>query len=212
MDGTHIRWPNGAQARVFGASTYEEADKLRGLNHSLLWCDEIAAWKQLEYVWQMAMMGLRLNVSKEGEWPRVIATTTPRKLKFLKELVNTSTTRLAMHASTKDAIHLPERQRQWLLEMYGGTRLGEQELEGKLLDDVDGAFWNSTMIDDNRTKNIEELKDKTPAEIKNMMRRIVIGVDPATTANSPTDRTKRESDDTGIVIARYRFKWTLLYF
>ena len=61
-------------------------------------------------------------------------------------------------------------------------RQRERFLEGKFLDEVEGALWKRSMIDPYRVCNIPELQ------------RVVIGVDPAVTSNS-------ESDHTGIVAA-----------
>lgn len=202
VGGTHIRWPNGALARVFGASTMEEVDKLRGLNHSLIWCDEIAAWKQLEYAWQMLMMTLRIRINNPEEWPRVVASTTPRNIKFLKQLMKNETTRISAPAKTEDAIHLDERQRRNLVDQWGQTRIGKQELEGLILDDVEGALWKSEWIDDTRIRLPSDKAEasKIIEQYANNMRRIVIAVDPATTSKAPS-RGSKGSDFTAITVA-----------
>ncbi|AKB35603.1 hypothetical protein MSSAC_2787 [Methanosarcina siciliae C2J] len=69
-----------------------------------------------------------------------------------------------------------------MLEKYQGTRLGRQELDGDILDDNPNALWKRT--------NIEEFKVPRPPALD----RIVVGVDPATTANLT-------SNDTGIIVA-----------
>ena len=61
-------------------------------------------------------------------------------------------------------------------------RQRERFLEGKFLDEVEGALWKRNMIDPYRVCNLPELQ------------RIVIGVDPAVSSNS-------ESDNTGIIAA-----------
>jgi phage terminase large subunit-like protein len=43
-----ISWPNGASATMFSS---EEPDRLRGPNHDLAWCDELASWSNQEAVW-----------------------------------------------------------------------------------------------------------------------------------------------------------------
>lgn len=48
-----LEWPNGAAAHVFSA---EEPDRLRGPQFELAWCDEIAAWKDSEAVWDTLQM------------------------------------------------------------------------------------------------------------------------------------------------------------
>ena len=63
-------------------------------------------------------------------------------------------------------------------------RKGRQELNAEVLDDIDGALWTYSMIDSARL----------PAGMKQDYSRIVIAVDPATTAGE-------NSDETGIVVA-----------
>jgi phage terminase large subunit-like protein len=63
--------------------------------------------------------------------------------------------------------------------LYGGTRLGRQELDGELIDDFEGALWNRDMLEACRVAAAPQL------------RRIVIGVDPPITSGG---------DDCGIVV------------
>jgi phage terminase large subunit-like protein len=74
-----ITWRNGAVASIFSA---EEPDRLRGPQHGLALCDELAAWQTPTACWDMLLFGLR-----EGRNPQVCITTTPRPIKLLKDLV-----------------------------------------------------------------------------------------------------------------------------
>jgi phage terminase large subunit-like protein len=68
---------------------------------------------------------------------------------------------------------------------YEGTRLGRQELNAEILDDVPGALWNRARIEDTRWpahRNVPELI------------RIVIAIDPAVSSGD-------EADETGIIVA-----------
>ncbi|KKL60283.1 hypothetical protein LCGC14_2206890, partial [marine sediment metagenome] len=76
-------WPNGAIGLTFSG---ERPDRLRGPQCGLLWADEIAAWKYQE-TWDMAMFGWRLK--HNGKDPKAIATTTPRPIPVIKELMTT---------------------------------------------------------------------------------------------------------------------------
>src|SRR3546814_13334017 len=49
---------------------------------------------------------------------------------------------------------------------YGGTRLGRQELDGELIEDVEGAPWTRALPEERRTRTHPGL------------RRVVVGVDP----------------------------------
>jgi phage terminase large subunit-like protein len=71
-----------------------------------------------------------------------------------------------------------------LMSKYAGTRLGRQELDGEIVDDVPGALWTRAMLDMQREKEKPE------------MARVVVGVDP-----SGTDGSDDEGDPVGIVAA-----------
>src|SRR5204862_8003448 len=72
-----LTWANGAVATLFSA---DEPNRLRGPQHDLAWCDELAAWRYPQ-AWDMLMFGLRL-----GADPRCVVTTTPRPIKLIREL------------------------------------------------------------------------------------------------------------------------------
>jgi Terminase large subunit, T4likevirus-type, N-terminal len=57
-----LTWPNGARATLFNAT---EPDQLRGPQHSLAWCDELAKWQYAEETWDQLQFGMRL-----GKHPR----------------------------------------------------------------------------------------------------------------------------------------------
>src|SRR3546814_16564340 len=65
-----LSWKNGAQAFVYSAA---EPGQLRGPEHHLAWCDELAKWAHATAAWDNLQLGLRL-----GTQPRVAVTTTPR--------------------------------------------------------------------------------------------------------------------------------------
>jgi phage terminase large subunit-like protein len=74
-----LTWPNGVQATMFAS---EEPDRLRGPQHGAAWCDELAAWRNIESTWENLQFGLRT-----GKRPRQVITTTPRPIKLLRELL-----------------------------------------------------------------------------------------------------------------------------
>jgi phage terminase large subunit-like protein len=171
-----LTWPNGATASTFSS---EEADRLRGPQHDLAWADEIAAMAEPSGVWDMLMFGLRI-----GAHPRWLATTTPKPVKLLRELLaregrDVVVTRGSTFAN---AANLAPSFLEGIKARYGGTRLGRQELEAELLSDVPGALWQLDWIDRDRVERAPELK------------RIVVAVDPAVSTNEG-------SDETGIVVA-----------
>jgi phage terminase large subunit-like protein len=130
-------------------------------------------------VWDMLMFGLRI-----GAHPRWLATTTPKPVKLLRELLaregrDVVVTRGSTFAN---AANLAPNFLEGIKARYGGTRLGRQELEAELLSDVPGALWQLDWIDRDRVERAPELK------------RIVVAVDPAVSTNEG-------SDETGIVVA-----------
>lgn len=167
-------------AKVFGFSG-EEPDRLRGPQHGLAWVDE-ACWIDLiEDVWDNLMFGLRLDYGVPGG-ARVLATSTPRPIKWLKARLAEPNTRLVRVSTYENIDNLDPHFRERIINKYEGTRKGRQELHGEILEDVEGALWNTAMIDNYRF-------DEDPTDLE----RIVVALDPA------GSKTKR-SDETGIIV------------
>jgi phage terminase large subunit-like protein len=132
-------WPNGAMAFLYSA---EEPDQLRGPEHHLAWCDELAKWEKPEAAWTNLRLGLRL-----GERPRTVVTTTPRPLPLLKELMADPKVAVTRGATRENATNLPPAFLEAVEAAFAGTRLGRQELEGELVEEVEGALWTPAMIE-----------------------------------------------------------------
>ncbi|WP_442953530.1 DNA-packaging protein [Paracoccus sp. (in: a-proteobacteria)] len=167
-------WANGATATCYSA---HEPEALRGPQFDAAWVDELAKWKKAEDVWDMLQFALRL-----GEHPQQVITTTPRNVGVLKRILGNAST-VVTHAPTDaNRAYLAESFLAEVEARYGGTRLGRQELEGVLLDDVEGALWTTPMLEAAR-------QDEAPR-----LDRIVVAVDPAVTGGAG-------SDECGIVVA-----------
>jgi phage terminase large subunit-like protein len=170
-----IKIKNGSIIYTYSA---EEPDRLRGPQHHFVWADELAAW-QYPDTWAQMQFGLRLGIH-----PQVVVTTTPRPTPLIKDLIKRETTAITRGSTFDNAENLSESA---LLEMqlrYAGTRLGQQELYGVVLDDNPGALWNRALLEGTRIQ-----RDALPPLV-----RIVVGVDPAVTSGE-------ESDMTGIIVA-----------
>jgi phage terminase large subunit-like protein len=157
-----ITWPTGSQAFVYSGANPEA---LRGPEHDYAWCDELAKWPQPEAAWDNLMLGLR-----RGRLPRALATTTPRPIALLRRLLaraDVATTR----GRTADNVLLAKPVVDHATELYGGTRLGRQELDGELIADFEGALWTREMV--------EKGRGPMPAALA----RVVIGVDPPASAS-----------------------------
>ena len=128
-----VLWRNGAIAQGFSAA---EPDGLRGPQFDAAWCDELAKWKRPEEAWDNLQFALR-----RGREPRALVTTTPRPLALLRRLLEDPRGAVTRAASEVNAANLAQG---FLVDMrarHSGTRLGRQELDGEIVEDVEGAFW-----------------------------------------------------------------------
>jgi phage terminase large subunit-like protein len=142
VGGQYVIWPNGARARLFSAENARTVDRLRaGGNRCFDWWEELAAWPQLREGIDQAEFGLRV-----GDHPQVVITSTPKPRKEIKDLVADEDT-VVTHASTADNPYLPEKRKAALYKRYGGTEKGKQELEGRLMEEAEGALWRRAWID-----------------------------------------------------------------
>jgi phage terminase large subunit-like protein len=69
-----------------------------------------------------------------------------------------------------------------IISRYEGTRLGRQELNAEVLEDVEGALWSNALIEVGRVTKVPD------------MARTVVAIDPATTSGE-------NADETGMVVA-----------
>ena len=104
-----VTFANGALATLYSA---EEPERLRGPQHGFAWCDELRAWKYADDAWDNLQFGLRL-----GEHPRVVATTTGKPTRLLRELIRREGVDVVVtRGHTLDnAAHLPPSQLRYLL-------------------------------------------------------------------------------------------------
>lgn len=139
-----IKLGNGSLIVVVGADT---PDRLRGYNLSGAWADEIASWRRPATWYEALVPALRI-----GEYPRAVVTGTPKPVPLVKELMGRKDGSVAItRGRTLDnAANLSKAALDELLARYQGTRIGRQELDGELLEDVEGALWTLTSIEDSR--------------------------------------------------------------
>ena len=158
-----LHFESGAVATLYSAAA---AENLRGPEHHVAWCDELAKWPKGDAAWDNLMMGLRL-----GETPRVLVTTTPRPTALMRRIMalpGFAETR----GGTNDNPYLPSTFVEAMVASYGGTRLGRQELDGELLEDVEGALWSRGLVE----------RCRIDADSIGKPVRVIIGVDPPATA------------------------------
>ena len=172
-----LLWPNGATAQIFSAHNPEA---LRGPQFDAAWLDEMAKWRKVQDTWDMLQFALRL-----GERPQQVITTTPRNLNLLREVIEADSTVMTQAPTEANRANLATSFLDEVKRRYAGTRLGQQELEGALLDDAEGAFWSSAQIEALRIEEAGGLD------------RIVVAVDPPVTGH-------KGSDACGIVVVGAR--------
>lgn len=162
-----LEWPNGAVAQIFSAS---DPESLRGPQFDAAWCDELAKWRKGQQAWDMLQFALRL-----GTAPRQVVTTTPAANPQLAALLAAPTTVTTRAPTAANRMHLAPGFLESITARYGGTRLGRQELDGEMLDDVEGALWPWRLI---------EAARQLPAV---PLDRIVVAVDPPVTGGAGSD-------------------------
>ncbi|MDE1905693.1 MAG: DNA-packaging protein [Rhodospirillales bacterium] len=161
--GTVALWPNGAVAHLFGVHTRNDVDRLRaGGNRCFDLREEVAAWRYLADGMTQADLGLRRGIAR---W---IGATTPRSRPTIRKLDASPLVKVS-RATTNDNPYLSELDRQRLYDQFGNTSVGLQELEGQIIDEVDGALWHQELIDQYRV-----LREEVPR-----LRRVRTYVDPS---------------------------------
>lgn len=178
-DHAQIRMHNKTLIRFYGAS------KTRGRQSHLTYVDELFTWfetethreKKLEIAYQELM-----TITRLGDNPRMLITSTPQPVKILKQMYERSKAQndiTIISGSTFDNPYLSEAYKKELLDAFGNTRRGQQELYGMEQWEVPGALWKESDI--LRSKNTEDLV------------KILVAIDPACSNN-------KNSDETGIVV------------
>ena len=167
-------WPSGAVAYCFSA---EDPDGLRGYQFDAAWADEMCKWRHPEETWSNLQLALRI-----GSRPRQVVTTTPRPMALLKRIINSEKTAIHSASSYANRENLAEAFFSEIVESYEGTALGRQELLGELIEDLQGALWNWSMIEAARISLAPDLD------------RVVVAVDPPAGSGS-------DADECGIIVA-----------
>lgn len=173
-----LTWRNGAIATTYSA---DEPERLRGPQHEAAWCDELASWRYPD-AWDQLMFGLRL-----GDNPRCVVTTTPKPSRIIRELLNDPKVVVTRGRTSENRANLAPAFLDQIVRRYEGTRLGRQELDAELLEDVPGALWTRDMIEAARVS-------LTGGVSLTDLVRIVVAIDPAVTSGE-------DSDETGIIVA-----------
>lgn len=165
-------WPNGVIGILYSG---DEPDQLRGPQHQTAWVDEPAKFQYPDDAWANLEMGMRV-----GD-PRIVATSTPRPIKLVRDLMADAGTINTTGSSYENIDNLSKSYIERIINRYEGTRLGRQELHGAVLDDVEGALWTHSLIEQYRVTEHPRLY------------RVMVGVDPKV--------AKSAASETGIIVA-----------
>jgi len=168
---------------IYGYSA-DQPERARGANLWGAWCDELGSWRY-EATWHEGLV----PALRKGEKPRIVVTTTPRPTKLIRDLFGRKdgSVHITRGSTWENALNLSATALAELKHRYEGSRLGRQELEGELLEDIEGALWSRTVIDQYRVGK-EEVPNLT---------RVVVAIDPAVTSGD-------ESDESGIVVVGHQ--------
>lgn len=180
-----IHFPSGA---VGITRSGEEPERLRGPQFTKFWLDEPAACKYPQEVWDQIQFGFRLA----GSNLRGVITGTPKPIALIRTLVADPDTVITRGSSDDNIANLDPKYIAKVLDPYRGTRLGRQEIDAEILDDVPGALWKRKQIDDLKIHKDPQTNDY-PIQWNRIVR-IVVAVD-------PTVSHDENSDEAGIVVA-----------
>lgn len=140
------------------------------LVHNCKWRYASETFDQLEF-------GMRT-----GSNPQKLISTTPKPTMLLKAVMKDPGTVITRGSTYDNVANLAGKFLDRIRRKFEGTRLGRQELDAEVLEDLDGALWKRSNIDQYR---IQE-KDLPP------LVRIVIAIDPAVSS-------EENSNETGII-------------
>ena len=162
-----LRFAGGAHATLYSGAS---PDMLRGPEHDFAWGDEIGKWPCAQETWDNLQLGLRRGLA-----PQAVVTTTPRGGSIVAAITaepDCVRTGGSSHANP----YLPAAFLRAVVRRYAGTRQGAEEIEGRIIADVEGSLWPAKLVERCRSRG-------GPETLAAAARRVVIGVDPPASAN-----------------------------
>lgn len=193
VDG--VVWtPSRRELVLPGGSTWttfsgEAPDQLRGPAQHVAVVDELAAHNGKPGVdgltaWDNVRIGTRM-----GRHPQVVASTTPKRTAVMRALLAEARTKPTVHLRqmrTLDNAWLAQVYLDTVVELFGGTTIGRQELDGVMLDDVEGALLTQEVFDTTRVNRLPPGGPRGAGWIR------IVAVDPSV--------AERPQDECGIVV------------
>lgn len=181
-----LTFPNGTTCLMFSS---EEPSQLRGPQFHWGYCEELASWRWLaDDSGLTAFDNLKIAV-RLGDRPQIVIATTPKRISAIRQLFTDAETHPRIwitRGRTSDNVgNLSKEYVDTIYGMYEGTALAAQELEGLMLDNVEGALWTQELLDEHRVTAL-------PPSTELFRPVVVIGVDPSVAENP--------RDECGIVV------------
>lgn len=182
-----IVWPKSHV--IASIRTSEKPRSIRGLNIGFAWCDELAFWSHVEECWANLVFA-----NRKGSPSEIYFGTTPLPTKFLRDLANRADVYVQGGSSYENRANLDPEWFEKNIAVYEGTRRGDQEIHGIILDD-----------NDERKFRFDWIRRADPWNLPRM-EWTVVGVDPAGGSKTRAQKIKesqspdREPDATGIVV------------
>lgn len=166
-------FPNGAQAYAF---TPEAPGNIRSKNLDLAWMSELQSWP--ETTRQEAYLNFKF-ATRVGKARTIVDCTPKRGHPIITSLLKSAKRNPELYRETRGSMrdnyaHLAPAAVAVLIEEFAGTSAGQEELEGVMLDEAEGALFK-----------LESFHRREPTRLV----RSVISIDPAVTKRSGSDRT-----------------------
>ncbi|WP_239590777.1 terminase large subunit domain-containing protein [Vitreimonas flagellata] len=121
---------------------------MRGPQFDAAGCDELCFWSYPEQTLETLEHALRL-----GERPRMLVTTTPRPIQALKRLIVAPDTVVTRSSIWENQANVAPDFINALRQRWAGAARQRQELDGELIEDVEGALW--------RRADLEALRERS---------------------------------------------------
>jgi phage terminase large subunit-like protein len=170
-----LSWKNGVNVYLHSSDANES---LRGPQFDCVWIDEFAKFDNPEETLNQIMFCLRLS-----ENAKIIITSTPRPIDIMRKLAQRKDVKVTYGSTFDNAANLPKSYLDSLNEVYSNTKIGAQEIYGRILED--SSIWSHD--------NILHISLNAYDQAEQLVR-VIVAIDPAVTS-------KDESDETGIIIA-----------
>jgi len=142
-----VDFANGSRLKLYHAM---QPGKVRGPNLMGKWIDEPAEMRFGMDAWTNAQLATRIARPNGGE-PQTFVTGTPKRVELMQHLLKVAGDRpesyhLANGTMRENIANLSAEIVEELTSLYEGTNLGMQELDGIMVEDVEGALLTAQTL------------------------------------------------------------------